>query len=116
METINRMVATISFKQKFLDWANQLPSLDGHQWTLDLLNEDKSAFLVPQFETNEEASEWFGPYKTLILEEAFASICSEDKWWPKDLSEEVFDEYLTAEFSSMVWDLVAEEPIEHEEL
>jgi hypothetical protein len=67
METINRIAVTISFKQKFFDWVNQLPDKGDLTWTLEMLNEDKSVYLVP-------------------------------------------------EFSSMVWDLVADEPIEHEEL
>jgi hypothetical protein len=81
-----------------------------------MLNEDKSVYLVPEYGSNEEAAEWFSPHKTLILEEAFESICTEEKLWPKVRSEKAFDEYLSAEFSSMVWDLVADEPIEHEEL
>jgi hypothetical protein len=107
---------THSFKQKFLDWMNQLPDSGDIQWTLKMLNADKSVYLVPQFDGCEEAEEWFDPHKTLILEEAFESICTDEAYWPKDRSEKAFAEYLSAEFSSMVWDLAVDEPIEHDGL
>jgi hypothetical protein len=110
METINRIAVTISFKEKFLEWVNQLPDNDV-TWTMGMLNEDKSVYLVPEFDSNEEAAEWFGPHKTTVLEEAFESISTDEKQWPK---KSVFEEYLTAEFHSMVWDLVDDEPIDKE--
>lgn len=74
MDTINCIAVTISFKQKFVDWVNQLPEKDDIKWTLDMLNEEKSVYLVPEFDSNEEAEEWFGPHKTLILEESFLIV------------------------------------------
>jgi hypothetical protein len=110
MEAINRIAVTISFKEKFLVWVNQLPDND-IPWTLEMLNKDKSVYLVPEFDSNEKAAEWFGPYKSNVLEEAFESICTDEKQWPK---KPAFDDYLLAEFHSMVWDLVEDEPIEKE--
>lgn len=115
MGTINRIAVTISFKQKFVDWINQLPDSTDLKFTLKMLNDDKPIYLIPAYEMTEEAEEWFGPHKTLVLEEAFESICTEPKWWPKNRSEKVFDEYLSAEFHSMVWDLVVDEPIERDD-
>lgn len=114
METINRVAVTIYFKQKFLDWVNQLPDNGDLKFTLKTLNDDGPVYLVPKYDSNEEAAEWFGPHKELVLEEMFESICTEEAWWPKDRSEKVFDDYLSVEFHSMIWDLVADEPIEHE--
>ncbi len=116
MEAINRLAVTITFKQKFVDWVNQLPDAGDLKYTLKMLNDDRPVYLVPAYEVTEEAEEWLGPHKTLVLEEAFESICTEEEWWPKDRSEETFDEYLSAEFHSMVFDLVADEPIEKEEM
>ena len=112
METINRIAVTIAFKQKFVDWINHLPDADDLKWTLEMINKDRPVYLVPAYDFNEDAAEWFAPHKTLVLEEAFESICTEEKWWPEDRSGNVFDEYLTAEFHSMVFDLVEDEPIE----
>ncbi|NJM09866.1 MAG: hypothetical protein HC883_02950 [Bdellovibrionaceae bacterium] len=47
-----------------------------------------------------------------ILEEAFESICTEPKWWPKIKNPKTFDEYLSAEIHSMVWDVLEDEPLE----
>jgi hypothetical protein len=112
--TINRLAVAITFKQKFVDWVNQLPDAGDLKFTLEMLNKDKNVYLIPAYEDTEEALEWFGPHKTLVLEEAFESICTEPKQWPKDRSEKAFDQYLSAEVHSMVWDLVVDEPIESE--
>ncbi|OFZ54759.1 MAG: hypothetical protein A2428_01050 [Bdellovibrionales bacterium RIFOXYC1_FULL_54_43] len=114
LKTINRIAVTVTFKKKFLDWVNQLPDAGDLKFSLNTLNRDKPIYLVPAYEDTEEAAEWFGPMKTVVLEEAFESICTEPKWWPTDRSERAFDDYLSAEFHSMVWDLVVDEPIEKE--
>jgi len=77
-----------------------------------MLNNNKPVYLIPAYAMTEEAQEWFGPHKPLVLEGSFESICSEPKWWPEDRSEKAFDQYLKAEFSSMIWDLVVDKPIE----
>ncbi len=90
---------------------NQLPDKNDLEFTLKMLNDDKPIYLIPAYACMDEAKEWFGPHKPLILEEACESICTEPKWWPKDRSEEDFDKYLKADFSSMIWDLIPDEPI-----
>jgi hypothetical protein len=116
MDVINRIAVTVSFKQKFVDWVNQLPDIGDLKFTLAMLNDDKPVYLVPEYDSNEEAAEWFGPHRTLVLEEALESICTEESLWPKDRSERAFDEYLSADFHSMVWDLVVDESLEKEEI
>jgi hypothetical protein len=115
MDIINRVAVSISVKQKFVDWVNQIPNGD-IRWTLAKLNEDKSVYLIPSYEDSDAERDWFRSQKMRVLEEALESICTEKDRWPKDLSDKIFDDYLSAEFHPMVWDLASDEPIEHEEL
>lgn len=115
METINRVAVTISFTRKFVDWANNLPDTT-FKFTLETMNDDRPIYLVPAFEDLRDAKGWFDEKKRVVLEEAFESICTEEDWWPKDRSEAAFDEYLTMEIHSMVWDLADDEPLERDEL
>ncbi len=55
--TSNRIAVTISFKQKFVDWINQLPDSGDLKFTLKMINDDRPIYLVPAYDSNEEAAE-----------------------------------------------------------
>ncbi|MFQ6091239.1 MAG: hypothetical protein ACE5OR_00910, partial [bacterium] len=48
-----------------------------------------------------------------IFEEKLFGWCTEESWWPEDLSEDVFWEWFDVDFHSMVMDPY-EDPIEKE--
>lgn len=114
METINRTAAVITFKEKFVDWINNLPDRSDLVFTMEMMNADKPVYLIPSYEDDEKERRWFNKRKLEILEEAFDSICTEPDWWPKIASAKTFDEYLSAEFHTMVWDVAEDEPLERD--
>jgi hypothetical protein len=114
METINRSAITIKFKEKFLDWVNNLPDRGDLIFTMEMLNEDPPAYLMPAYENDDAKKRWFNKNKIEILEEAFESICTEPTWWPQVKSPKEFDEYLSVEFHSMVWDMLEDKPLERD--
>lgn len=114
METINRTAVTITFKEKFMDWLNQLPDRGDLVFTMDMLNESKPIYLIPNHEDDDKDQRWFNRRKVEFLEEAFESYCTEPKWWPEIRSAKTFDQYLSVEFHCMVWDVVDNEPLERD--
>jgi hypothetical protein len=112
METINRALVSITFRPKFLEWVNNLPDRGDLIYTLQMLNDDRPVYLIPNYDDSAEKLKWLKKYRMEILEEAFESICTEPNWWPKIKSPKEFDDYLCAEFHSMVWDMAEDEPLE----
>jgi hypothetical protein len=115
MDVINRVAVSIFFRQRFVDWVNQIPGGE-IKWTLAMMNEERPIYLIPSYEDADAERDWFDSQKMRALEDAFESISTDENLWPKNLSEKTFDEYLGAEFHPMVWDLASDEPIEHEEM
>ena len=50
MKEINRSILTVHAKESFLHWLNSLP--DPVKYTLDEVNYDQSAFLLPEYEAD----------------------------------------------------------------
>jgi hypothetical protein len=50
MKEVDRSILTVRAKQPFLDWLHSLPDPDPVRYTLDEVNRDQSAYLLPEYE------------------------------------------------------------------
>ena len=73
MIEINRSLLVVRAKEPFLRWANSLP--DPADVTLEDLNTDRSAFLLPEYEDDSRQHYLLKKYFTQIFEEELNS------WW-----------------------------------
>ncbi|MDK4681186.1 hypothetical protein [Kingella negevensis] len=101
---VDRSAVVLKPTQVFLDWLNgtddNLPDL-----TLAQLRSNCSVFLVPVFDTPEEAISYFDErYKQIFVAE-LASWVAETELYPKDLSLENFWRFFELEVHDMVLDL-----------
>jgi len=110
--TVNRTAVVITFKPKFLKWVNALPDFNELKFTLGMLNKSKPVYLIPDYEDEEESLEWFIPMQSVVLDEAFSSVCTDPTLWPEGKSK--FDDYLTAEFHDLVFDLEVSKTLKRE--
>lgn len=102
MRRINRTVVVIKPKQPLLDWLKQDPTLP--PLTLDDLQQDCTAILVPDFYGIKETLEYLEPRKPMLFEMELAGWWTDPQMWPEDRTRDVFDDWFDLEVHSMVWD------------
>ena len=114
MYTINRALIVVKPKQIFADWVNAHPDSAGFTTTLDSLREDSTAYLIPEFDSDQEAQEYLEDLSTDIFEIELESWYSNESFWPKRRDYKTFLEWFDIEFHSMIIDPY-ENDIEKEE-
>ena len=107
---INRCVLIVKPKQPFLDWIH---SWDEARYTLDDVREESTAYLVPEYEMDDEQMEILADFHQQIFAEELFSWCTDDALWPEIDDLKMFLEWFDVEFHSMVYDLADFIPLEH---
>lgn len=114
MFVINRGVAIVRPKQPFIDWANQLPDA-GFQVSEKDFQDDCLAVLISEYDSDEEAREHINDLSDSIFIDELFGWCTNEKWWPKHRTQEMFWQWFDVEFHSVVIDPYEDE-IEKEEM
>ena len=108
---INRSVLMVRPKQPFLDWAaglddsGVLPEVDG----------ERTVYLIPSFEMDEEAWEMMEEIYPLVFENELFGWHTDESAWPKDRDFAMFRDWFSIEFHSVVEDLCAYEILEEDD-
>jgi len=107
MYEVERSLVVVRAKRPFLDWIESLPD-PGH-FTLEEINKDSSAFLLPEYEDDFEKDRLIRKYFPVIFEEMLKG------WWqvpgdyPSERNLKMFGDWFEVEFHSLVFDLADEE-------
>jgi hypothetical protein len=112
MSEINRSLIIVRPKQPFLDWLSSLDPDNANLQPHDL-NYDATAFLIPEFETDDaqrEIIDWCAEY---VFEHELWSWYTDQDLWPVGRNAEMFREWFEVEFHSLVFDLDSNTPLEH---
>jgi hypothetical protein len=109
---LNRCVLIVKAKQPFLQWLQSLP--DPANLTLQQVNRDKAAYLLPAYEEDNDRTELLRQYFDLIFEEQLASWWRDETAWPHDRNLKMFTAWFNLESHSVVLDLV-DAPLLYEE-
>ena len=115
--TINRSVAVLKYRQPFLDWICSIEPKFGAEMTLEQLNEDNDAFLLPGepvIDGHKDAVAWIEKRWKGLFEYKLEGWYIDESLWPKKRTLKMFREWFSIEYSSMVWDL-ENTPLEHED-
>ncbi|TDR80351.1 VacJ [Paludibacterium purpuratum] len=113
MFEVNRSVAILRPKQPFLDWLKSLPGGFETEPTLHDLRENGNALLVPAVDDLDELAEFIAENCIEMFEAELADWCEEDKLWPQQRSQALFERWFDIEVHGVVTDLVAE-PLERD--
>lgn len=105
MHTIDRSVAIIKPKQPFLDWLENQPDWD-LDMTLDDLREDSNAYLVPEYDSTEQAMRYIERNHKAIFEWELFGWYTDEAMWPEKLTLSVFRRWFDVEIHEMVIDLL----------
>jgi len=104
LKEINRSVLIVRSKEPFLYWLNSLP--DPGDYTLEDINEDQSAFLLPEYEDDRKKENILRKYFTQIFEEQLYGWWTDPDAWPIKRDLKTFKNWFDVEFHSVVLDLV----------
>ena len=80
MKEINRSVLIVRAKEPFRRWLNSLP--DPGDYTLEEINEDQSAFLLPEYEDDSRKENILMKYFKEIFEEQLNGWWTDPDAWP----------------------------------
>ena len=103
---LNRSVLIVKAKQPFLNWLRSLS--DPADITLEQLNQDNTAYLLPDYTYDTEQEEILADYFDLIFEEQLAGWWKVESDWPADRDLGTFKKWFDVEFHSAILDLVDE--------
>lgn len=109
---LNRSVVIVRVKEPFMQWVKSLP--DSADVSRDIINQDNTAYLLPDLEHGFEEEELTAQFYNLIFEEQLNSWWTEKKEWPKKRDLETFKKWFDVEFHSAVLDLV-DAPLQDDE-
>jgi len=103
---INRIVVVVRARQPFEDWAKGID--DGAPTAYDSSGEWTNAYLIPDFDTEDDAWEWLEANYGMIFELELDSWYTDQEVWPQDRSWNVSREWFELEMIEVAWDLVDE--------
>lgn len=110
--TLNRAFISIVPKQPYYDWANMVFP-DSAPMTPD--QQEATAYAISDDFAVEDLADVVKPYAPFIFEMELHGVCTDPDTWPTIRDWKTFNSWFHYHVGSMVWDLVPELPIAHEE-
>jgi len=111
---LNRSLITVFAREPFLDWLRGLPEPIAAEATLELINAESTAYLVPRYDDEDERDEIFEDIYDMLFEHQLSSWCAEDEHWPADRTLPMFESWFEVQWHPFVED-VLDEPLEEED-
>lgn len=110
---VNRFAAIIGAQQPLVDWINSVakqttpPGETIQTFTLDYFKEEdsKDVYLLKSFELVEDAKQHLKRIFKQIFTDQLNGWVSDQQYWPKPLTYEMFETWFEVEISSMIIDL-----------
>lgn len=104
MESINRQVMVIKPKPAYVKWINSLPDMDEDPCTIESLNDDCTAALIPHFDDDSKSVKFVKNIFPQLFEIELGSWSTDESAWPKKRTYSLFCEWFHIEFHSEVFD------------
>ncbi len=116
MRVVNRTAVTVTGARPYLDWMRTCDA-DAHKGaiTVSPARVYGTAFLLPEFELEEDLQEWIEENAAWIFEFQLAAWTEDEAAWPTVRDLKTFREWFRVDVHSAVVD-IADDDIEGEEL
>ena len=111
MDVVNRSAIVVRPAQPFLDWLHRVDPTSA-QLTLEELRQEPTIYLLPEWETEDEALEHLAEVSSEIFEEQLNGWYRVPSVWPEDRELNAFLRWFDCSFHSMVFD-VCDERLRH---
>ena len=116
MRVINRTAVTLVGAKPYLDWTRQKEAdFNAGALTVARAKTYGSAFLLPEFELEEDVQEWVEENAGWLFEFQLAAWTEDESAWPVPRDLKTFREWFRIDIHNVVVDMVDDE-IEGEEL
>lgn len=112
LSTINRAYISILPKQPYYDWANALFTDSTPMTPAD---KEATAYAIRDDFEVKELAEVVKPYFPFIFEMELFGVCTDPETWPQERTWKLFCAWFDFHVGSMVWDLVPEAPLGHDD-
>ena len=107
--TLNRTIVLLVPKLPFLDWVNETGPA-GEKLTMAELRDDNEAFLIPQFNDEQECIQWVERRWTMLFEHMLEEWVADESLWPQSRTLAMFREWFDIEIHTLAWDM-GDEPL-----
>src|SRR5919197_2902594 len=116
MRVVNRTVVTIVGAQPFIDWTRNTDA-DANKGAVTVARAKTfgSAFLLPEFELEEDVQEWVEENASWIFEFQLAAWTEDESAWPPTRDLKTFRSWFRVDIHNVVVDM-ADDEIKGEEL
>jgi hypothetical protein len=116
MRVINRTAVSITGGQPFVDWMTATDA-DFNKGAITVARAKAygSAFLLPEFDLEEDVQEWVEENAVWLFELQLSNWTEDESSWPPNRDLKTFREWFRIDIHSLVVD-VADDDIEGEEL
>jgi hypothetical protein len=114
MNMINRSALVVEPAQPFMDWLHRVDPTSA-QLTLEDLRQEPTIYLLPEWETQEEALQHLTDVSSEIFEEQLNDWYRVPSVWPEDRELNAFLCWFDCSFHSMVVD-ICDERLRHTDL
>ena len=101
---LNRCVVTVSAREPFLRWLQSVSKTA--DTTLDEINSEATAYLLPDYENDDEQQLLLAQFHGLIFEDQLAGWWTEEVDWPQERDLVMFTRWFSVDFHSIAIDLV----------
>jgi len=116
MRVLNRTAVTITGAQPYLDWMRQTDAdFNKGAVTVSRVKAYGSAFLLPEFDLEEDLQEWVEDNARWLFEFQLSAWTEDEAAWPETRDLQTFKEWFRVDIHSIVVD-VPDDEIEGEEL
>ena len=116
MRVVNRTAVTITSAQPYVDWTRQHDAdVDRGMLTVARAEVYGTAFLLPEFELEEDVQEWIEENAGWMFEFQLSKWTDDESAWPQNRDLSLFRRWFRIDIHSVVVD-VADDDIEGEEL
>ncbi len=107
---INRGVVVVYAREPFREWLQSLPN--PCHLTLEEINEDRTAYLIPEFEDEQEQEKALKKVYVTIFENELADWWTREDDWPRKRDLRTFRKWFEPRFHGIVEDLVPGELVD----
>ena len=99
---INRYAVVVEPTREYMDWARSCPDSDSEAASLER-DEEGTVYLIPEMEGRFES--WLKRNYKKMFEHELWAWCTDEAYWPEDLSFNTFQKYFRIRFHPMILDL-----------
>jgi len=101
---VNRAVLITIAKEPFIEWLLSLP--EPFHITLDEINEDRTAYLIPEYDDENQRDRIIKKIFGNIFENQLAEWWTREEEWPQKRDLRTFRKWFDLQFHTVVEDLV----------